>query len=108
MIRDVGARVVVISPAAHDRAVAFLSHAPQVVSYALLKAARKDPVTRRHLTLAGPGFRDMTRLAKSPRSLWRQILRENAAEVARALDEIRAALSTGRRRSSGTSRARSR
>jgi prephenate dehydrogenase len=92
MIRDVGARAVVISPEAHDRAVAFLSHAPQVVSWALLAAARKDPVARRHLALAGPGFRDMTRLAKSPQGLWREILGENAAEVEAALRAIRVGL----------------
>ena len=40
--------------ATHDRAIAFLSHAPQVVSWALLEAARADPVARRHLRRAGP------------------------------------------------------
>jgi prephenate dehydrogenase len=92
IIRDVGARPVVVSPEEHDRAVAFLSHAAQLVSCAVLAAARKDPVTRRHLDLAGPGFRDMTRLAKSPQRLWREIVRENATEVQRALSGIRAAL----------------
>ena len=71
--------------ARHDRIVAFLSHAPQVASWALLEAARGDPVARRHLSGAGPGFRDMTRLARSPEALWREILKENRAEVARAL-----------------------
>jgi prephenate dehydrogenase len=92
LIRDVGARAVIVSSEDHDRAVAFLSHAAQLVSCAVLEAARQDPVTRRHLDLAGPGFRDMTRLAKSPRGLWREIVRENAVEVERALAGIRAAL----------------
>ena len=94
LIRDVGARAVVVSPEEHDRAVAFLSHAAQLVSCAVLAAARKDPVTRRHLDLAGPGFRDMTRLAKSPSGLWREIVKENKREVQRALSGIRAALKT--------------
>jgi prephenate dehydrogenase len=42
-------------------------------------------VTRRYLGAAGPGFRDMTRLAASPRSLWRDILLENRREVERAM-----------------------
>lgn len=92
LIRDVGAHPVVVSPEEHDRAVAFLSHAAQLVSCAVLAAAQKDPVTRRHLDLAGPGFRDMTRLAKSPPGLWREIVKENKAEVQRALSGIRAAL----------------
>src|SRR6266542_4400311 len=36
-------------------------------------------------SLAGPGFHDMTRLARSPRRLWREILAQNDAEVSRAL-----------------------
>lgn len=85
LIRTVGARAVRIAPTSHDRAVAAVSHVPQLVSWALLEAARADSEARRHLGVAGPGFRDMTRLARSPRGLWRQILAENRVPVARAL-----------------------
>ena len=44
----------VMAPAEHDRAVAFLSHVPQLVAWALADAARGDAVARRHLRLAGP------------------------------------------------------
>jgi prephenate dehydrogenase len=77
-----------MDPEAHDRAMAFLSHAPQVVAWALDAAARGDAVARRHLVVAGPGFRDMTRLAASPRPLWREILAENRPQVRRALRSI--------------------
>lgn len=83
-----GARPLVMPPGDHDRAVAFLSHAPQIVSWAILAAALGDPVTRRHLRMAGPGFHDMTRLAASPRGLWREILGENRREIARALARL--------------------
>lgn len=89
LVRAAGARPVVLDPAEHDRVVAFLSHAPQLVSWALAEAAGADPLTRRLLGLAGPGFRDMTRLAASPRALWAQILAENREEVARALSAVR-------------------
>jgi prephenate dehydrogenase len=69
-----------------------LSHVPQLASWALLAAARADAVAARRLRLAGPGFRDMTRLARSPRPLWREILAENRPEVARALRRLRRAL----------------
>jgi prephenate dehydrogenase len=85
LIRSIGARPVLLSAAVHDRVVAFLSHVPQIVSDALLENAQEDPVARKHLGLSGPGFRDMTRLARSPRGLWMQILEENRAEVERAL-----------------------
>ena len=85
LVRAVGARPVAVEPAAHDRAVAFLSHVPQVVAWALGAAAREDASAARWMALAGPGFRDMTRLAGSPRPLWREILAQNDAEVGRAL-----------------------
>ena len=74
--------------ATHDRAMAFLSHVPQVVAWALLEAARGDAVARRHLRRAGTGFRDMTRLARSPRPLWNDILGANRVEVRRALGAL--------------------
>ena len=92
LARAAGARPVRLTPAAHDRAVALLSHVPQLVSWALVEAVRGDPMGARHLRIAGPGFRDMTRLAKSPRGLWRQILAENRVEVRRALTGFRRAL----------------
>jgi prephenate dehydrogenase len=92
LARALGARVVTLDAAAHDRAVAFVSHLPQLASWALRAAAAGDPVAARHLRVAGPGFADMTRLARSPRALWRQILGENGTEVKRALDAFRRAL----------------
>jgi prephenate dehydrogenase len=85
LVLAVGARPVEVEPAAHDRAVAFLSHLPQVVAWALAGAAASDEVAARWLSLAGPGFHDMTRLARSPRALWREILGQNDREVSRAL-----------------------
>jgi prephenate dehydrogenase len=95
LVRAVGARPVLVDARAHDRALAFLSHLPQLAAWALEGAARGDRVARAHLDLAGPGFRDMTRLARSPRGLWADILRENAAEVDRARRALRRALARG-------------
>jgi prephenate dehydrogenase len=92
LARATGARAVVMTPAEHDRVVAFLSHVPQVLAWALLASARSDPVAARRMAVAGPAFRDMTRLAASPRPLWREILRENRGEVRRALASLRRAL----------------
>jgi prephenate dehydrogenase len=89
LVRDLGARPMVMTPSEHDRSVAFLSHLPQVVAWALADAARGDPVARRNLRLAGPAFRDMTRIADSPRKLWAQILDANRADVRRALAAFR-------------------
>jgi prephenate dehydrogenase len=82
----------VVAADEHDRAMAFLSHMPQVVAWAIAEAARRDPVAARHRELAGTGFRDMTRLAHSPRGLWRQILGQNRRAIAAAMRVLRAEL----------------
>jgi prephenate dehydrogenase len=97
MVRATGARPCLLDAATHDRTLAFLSHVPQLVSWALLEAALGDPAARRGLGLAGPGFRDMTRLARSPRPLWREILGQNRGEVVRALRALERALARSRR-----------
>jgi prephenate dehydrogenase len=94
LARAVGARPVRLLPDEHDRTLAFLSHAPQVMAWALFEAAGADPVARRYLALAGPGFRDMTRLARSPRALWREILSLNRREVRRAVSAVRRGLTS--------------
>jgi prephenate dehydrogenase len=108
LVRAVGARPRPIDADVHDRVVAFLSHVPQVASWALLEAAAADPVARRFLSSAGPGFRDMTRLARSPRGLWREILGENRAEVARALAVVRGRLATSQVEAPGSEERRDR
>lgn len=92
LVRATGARPVEMGAKEHDRVLAFLSHLPQIVAWALAGAARGDAATRRRLGLAGPGFKDMTRLARSPRALWREILDGNRDEVARALATFSRAL----------------
>lgn len=83
-----GARVRVMRAAEHDRALARLSHLPQLVSCALAAAAAEGLGGAEPDALAGPGYRDMTRLAASPWGIWRDILATNPAEVADALDAL--------------------
>lgn len=67
--RSIGAVPRVISPQDHDRAVAQISHLPQIIS-SLLAAQ-----TAENKELAGPGLRSMTRLAASPFHVWRDIFK---------------------------------
>jgi prephenate dehydrogenase len=72
--------------------VACLSHLPQLLSIALMNvAARACPAG--DLPLAGPGFRDMTRLASSPGDLWQAILASNGDEVGDAARGVIAEIS---------------
>lgn len=83
-----GARAVLTTALEHDRAMAVVSHLPQLLSSALAAAAREQPDADALLDLAGPGYRDMTRLSASSWSMWRDILATNPAPVARALSVL--------------------
>lgn len=71
----------------HDRAVALVSHAPQVLSSLL--AARLLDSSELSVSIAGQGLRDMTRIAASDPDLWVEILTANAAPVAQVLEALR-------------------
>lgn len=84
--RTVGGVVTVMQVEDHDRAVATVSHAPQVV--ASLLAARLVTLPDHELGLAGQGLRDTVRIAASDPRLWTQILQGNAAAVRDVLREV--------------------
>jgi prephenate dehydrogenase len=81
-----GAMPVVMDAVAHDRAVALVSHAPQLLSS--LVAARLEHADDTAVRLAGQGVRDVTRIAASDPRMWLDILAANAGVVADILDEV--------------------
>jgi prephenate dehydrogenase len=85
-----GAVPVVMDATAHDRAVALVSHTPQLLSS--LIAARLEHAEETAVRLSGQGVRDVTRIAASDPRLWVDILSANAGAVAEILEEIAADL----------------
>jgi len=83
----IGARPVVLPPRRHDEVIARLSHLPQLLSVALVNVAA-DGAAARSLDLAGPAFRQMSRLALSPPRIWNGILRTNRKAIESALREL--------------------
>ncbi|MFG3056294.1 prephenate dehydrogenase [Kitasatospora sp. NPDC048239] len=81
-----GAMPIVMDAAAHDRAVALVSHAPQLLSS--LVAARLEHADETAIRLSGQGVRDVTRIAASNPGMWVDILSANAGAVADILDEV--------------------
>lgn len=77
----------------HDRVMAHVSHAPQVVSTALM-AASGEAVGSEGVAWSGTGFADMTRLAASSSDVWQGILTTNADFIADALKGIAEKLPT--------------
>jgi prephenate dehydrogenase len=73
--------VVQMAPEAHDAAFAAVSHLPHLIAFALVNGIASQPRADDFLTLAGPGFRDFTRIAASEPKMWRDILLANRQEL---------------------------
>jgi prephenate dehydrogenase len=97
-----GTQVLKMSAENHDAAFAAVSHLPHMLAFAYFSAVINQPAGREFLSLAGPGFRDFTRIAASSPDMWRDILIANREEVLKqaqrfrgALDALEAALANG-------------
>ena len=77
----IGAQVLKMTPENHDAAFAAVSHLPHLLAFAYFSAVVKQPGGKDFLALAGPGFRDFTRIAASDPSVWRDILIANREEL---------------------------
>lgn len=87
-----GGRLLERTPDAHDAAVAWVSHLPHLVAFAYGAALAQAPEGT--LALAGPGFRDFTRIARSDAELWAEILAWNAKALAGPLHAVAQELAT--------------
>lgn len=76
-----GCHVVNMAPEAHDAAFAAVSHLPHLIAFALINAISDQPQGKEYLSLAGPGFRDFTRIAASDPEIWRDILLSNQEQL---------------------------
>ncbi|BAO81282.1 prephenate dehydrogenase [Serpentinimonas raichei] len=87
-----GAQVRQMEPQAHDAAYAAVSHLPHLLAFAALNALLAQPKGPQWLGLAGPGFRDFSRIAASDPTIWGDILLANRTEVLAQLQHFRDAL----------------
>ena len=88
-VTKLGAEPIFMDAETHDWAVALVSHLPQLVSTALASATWDETdEDGLPLSLAGAGFRDLTRLAASPYEIWRDICLTNGDNIARALERL--------------------
>ena len=86
LLKRIGAKVAVLDPATHDQLCAWISHVPQMSSTALAASlveeyGEKAPL----LDSGGRALREMTRIAASPYSMWRDIALTNKKSIAEAL-----------------------
>jgi prephenate dehydrogenase len=104
LVRSLGGRVLVLGPEEHDTIVGLVSHLPQLVASVLADVAAEAVGAQRDavMAVAGPGFRDTTRIAASDAGLWVDIIDGNRASIGSALraferrfEVVRVAVETG-------------
>jgi len=88
----IGSHVSHMTPEAHDATFAAVSHLPHLLAFAAVNALTAQPQGAAFLEMAGPGFRDFSRIAASDPAVWRDILSANHAEVLAQMNHFRQAL----------------
>jgi prephenate dehydrogenase len=87
-----GCQVLKMTPENHDAAFAAVSHLPHLLAYAYFSGVINQPSSQDFLSLAGPGFRDFTRIAASDPTVWRDIFLANREEILKQLLRFRQTL----------------
>jgi prephenate dehydrogenase len=88
-IERIGARVLAMDADRHDRLCAWISHLPQMLSTALAATLQDEFGNDADLpAIGGRALREMTRLAQSPYSMWRDIAISNTANIQEALQRL--------------------
>jgi prephenate dehydrogenase len=88
----IGSQVLRMTPENHDAAFAAVSHLPHLLAFAYFSSVAGQPAGKDFLSLAGPGFRDFTRIAASDPTVWRDILLSNREELLKQSQRFRHSL----------------
>ena len=92
LFSDIGMNIVCMGAKEHDRHAAFISHMPHAISYALANSVIKQEASESIIALAGGGFKDMSRIAKSSPNMWEDIFRQNKTNVLEAIHSFQSEL----------------
>jgi prephenate dehydrogenase len=89
LVELVGTQVLVTDAERHDRLCAWVSHLPQMVSTALAATLEDEFGDDEVLKAVGArALREMTRIAASPYSMWRDIAFTNSGNIGEALSKL--------------------
>ena len=86
LFSDIGMKLVYMGAKEHDRHAAFISHMPHALSYALANSVMEQEDPESIVALAGGGFKDMSRIAKSSPKMWEDIFRQNQTNLIEAIE----------------------
>ncbi|HFU77885.1 MAG TPA: prephenate dehydrogenase [Epsilonproteobacteria bacterium] len=92
LFEDIGMHLVYMDAKEHDRHAAYISHMPHALSYALANSVMQQEAKESILALAGGGFKDMSRIAKSSPNMWEDIFRQNKSNLLEAINTFQTEL----------------
>ena len=82
LLASLGARLITIDAERHDRLCAWVSHLPQMISTAFATVLRDELGDDEAVVqIGGRALREMTRIAHSPYSMWRDIALTNSQNI---------------------------
>ncbi len=87
-----GAKVKTLSVNDHDKIMAFVSHVPHLLAYAMVESLPSEMAG-----FCSSGFKDTTRIAASDAKMWADICLENPKNIIQAIDKIVAVLANYRK-----------
>lgn len=86
MWETAGANVETLGVEQHDQVLAATSHLPHVVAYAMVDTLSKTTFVDEIFHYAAGGFRDLSRIASSDPTMWRDICLENKTAILEMVD----------------------
>ncbi len=86
LFSHIGMKVFFMDAHEHDRHASFISHLPHALSYALAKSVMSQEDPKSILILAGGGFKDMSRVAKSSPQMWSDIFKQNKHNILNSIE----------------------
>ncbi len=86
IFQDLGMKIFYMNAKEHDKHAAFISHMPHIVSYSLANSVLEQEDPKAIIALAGGGFKDMSRIAKSSPNMWIDIFKQNRENLLEAMD----------------------
>jgi prephenate dehydrogenase len=93
IFQDIGMKIIHMKADKHDFDTALISHMPHIISFTLANSILKEESPKNILNLAGGGFESMSRLAKSPPTMWVDICKQNKDNLLYSVDKFKNELS---------------
>lgn len=82
---DLELKTIFMNSKSHDEHLAFISHMPHIISFALANVILRQESPENIMQLAGGGFEDMSRLSKSSPKMWEDICLQNKANILKSI-----------------------